>query len=146
MTINTSSETLSLARELDESAASAYEAMVAKFGAQCSVLAGFAAENRKLRDQIERAYYGVITDAIEGCFCFNLEPDAYRVGADVSRMSTENDAIRAALQIEEAAAKFYKDAGQQGSLTMADFGRALALVARKREDRARKLRSSLQPF
>lgn len=140
MTINTASATVSLARELDNSAASFYRELASKFGPSCASFTAFAAENKKYNDQIERAYYGVITDAIEGCFSFELDPDLYQVDTDVSKIATLDEALLAALRVEEAATRFYKDAAAQGISTMADLGRALILVSRKREERLRKMR------
>ncbi|MBI2859191.1 MAG: hypothetical protein HYX90_08945 [Chloroflexi bacterium] len=140
--INTSSETFSMAKRLDEQAASFYAGLSSRFGPPCAILAAFAAESKKFVDQISRAYYGVITDAIEGCFSFEIDPDEYIVNADISQIRSAGEALAAALQCEETLARFYKEAGRQGSLTMADFGRALVLVARKREERIARLRST----
>ena len=72
MEINTSSATISFARKLEEDSTKFYEDLSQRYPKNEDVFLTFAKENRKYIVQIERAYYGVITDALEGCFAFNI--------------------------------------------------------------------------
>jgi hypothetical protein len=103
----------------------------------------FAKENRKNVVQIERAYYGVITDAIEGCFAFNMNPDKYMLKTELSEGASLSEALDKAVDIEKKIIEFYSDAAEQSKSLMADVPRAFTLVARKREGREAKLRALL---
>ena len=77
MEINTASAAISLAKKLEEDSAKFYEDLSQRYPKGKDAFLSFVTENRKNVVQIERAYYGVITDALEGCFAFNMNPDEY---------------------------------------------------------------------
>ena len=77
MELNTASSVISLAREMEETSARFYESLAGQYPASEEMFTGYAKENRKFIKQFETAYYGVITDAIEGCYAFNIDPDKY---------------------------------------------------------------------
>ena len=66
MTLNTTSQVISLARKLEEDSAGFYHDLAQRHDKHGETFLAFAKENRKNVVQIERAYYGVITDALEG--------------------------------------------------------------------------------
>jgi ketopantoate reductase len=66
MSINTCSGAISLSRELENESAKFYQELSTKFEKDKDLFLTLAKENDKFVKQIERAYYGVITDAIEG--------------------------------------------------------------------------------
>ena len=101
----------------------------------------FAAENKKYVVQIERAYYGVITDAIEGCFAFDLDSDDYAVETALAGDVGQADAAKRAVALEETMVKFYTDAAEQSKSLMADVPRAFMLIVKKRNGRLAKLGS-----
>ena len=76
-TINTCSEAISLARELEKGSAEFYKSLAERTTDNRALFLSFAEENEKYVKQIERAYYGVISDALEGCFAFSLNPEDY---------------------------------------------------------------------
>ncbi|MBA7531202.1 hypothetical protein ES705_23413 [subsurface metagenome] len=143
MEINTASATISFARKLEEDSTKFYENLSQKYPKGEDVFLAFAKENRKNVVQIERAYYGVITDALEGCFAFNLNPDEYTLKTELAEAASFSEALNQAIKIEERIIKFYSDAAEQSKSLMADVPRAFTLVARKRESRGAKLRSLL---
>src|SRR4030042_2631152 len=81
MRLNTASQVISLARKLEEDGARFYEILAQRDGVNREMLLSFAKENKKNIAQVEMAYYGVITDAIEGCFAFDMDPDEYTTEA-----------------------------------------------------------------
>ena len=99
----------------------------------------FASENKKNVAQIERTYYEVISDAIEGCFAFNIESDDYIFQMMIPEGVSYNEILNRALGIESKIIKFYTYAANQSSGLMADIPRAFRMVARKREERKLKL-------
>mgnify|MGYP000498169058 CR=1 FL=1 len=77
MDLNTTSEIISFAKKLEEDSAKFYEDLSHRYAQDEDVFLSFVKENRKNAVQIERAYYGVISDALEGCFSFKINPDEY---------------------------------------------------------------------
>ncbi len=143
MAISTCSGAISLSRELENESAKFYQELSKRFEKDKDLFAAFAKENAKYVTQIERAYYGVITDAIEGCFAFDLNPEDYRVETSLSQEATYAAVLTQALAIEENILKFYGVAAEQSKHLMADVPRNFTLVARKRSERIPKLRALL---
>jgi hypothetical protein len=135
MVIHTASEGVSLAKMLENDSASFYEDAAKKFPEISEKLLAYAKENKKNISQIERAYYGVITDAIEGCFAFNLDPEEYTLDTSLAANASKEDYLSKATKMEETIIKFYKDAAEQSRPLMADVPRNFTLIARKRESR-----------
>ena len=133
--LQTTSEVLSFGRKLEEDLAGFYEELSRRYGKDKDIWLEFASENRKYIAQVERAYYGVISDAIEGCFAFELDPDKYNFTAKLNDTASYAEALKKTIEIEEKMVSFYTDAAAQSKALMADVPRALALVARKRENR-----------
>ena len=136
MGISTCSGAISLSRELENESAKIYEELAKSWEGE--LFLGFAKENRKNVSQIERAYYGVITDAIEGCFAFDLNAEDYRVGAVRGKGA---GALKEVVAMEEMILRFYQVAAEQSKHLMADVPRAFNFVARKRSERIQKLKT-----
>ena len=143
MILNTASEVISFAKRLEEDGAKFYEDLAQRYINDREALLSFTKQNRSNAVQIERAYYGVITDAIEGCFAFNMNPDEYMLKTELAEEASFSEVLDKAVEIEEKMIKFYSDAAEQSKSLMADIPRAFTLVARKREGRESKLRSIL---
>jgi rubrerythrin len=143
MSINTCSGAISLSRELENQAAKFYQEVSQRFDKNKDLFTVFASENVKFVKQIERAYYGVITDAIEGCFAFNLNEEEYQIKTALPANMTSSDAVGEAIRIEENLLKFYQTAAEQSKHLMADVPRSFTLVAKKRSERIPKLKALL---
>ena len=141
MTLNTCSEGISFGRELEEATAAFYEELARRFPAHAEKFQGYAAVNTKNVSNVQRTYFGVITDGIEGCFAFNIEPEEYVIDVDLPEGIGEGDALAKALAVEETMVRFYTDAGEQGKGLTADVARAFSMIARKRGDRIAELKS-----
>jgi hypothetical protein len=141
MTLNTCSEGISYARELEEAGASFYERLAGLFPADGESFTAYAAGNKKNVSNVERAYFGVITDALEGCYAFNLEPEDYVIDVDLPDGLTRADALQKAIAMEETMVRFYTVAAEQSKGLMADVPRAFTLVARKRGERIDELKA-----
>jgi len=141
MKLQTASSVISFARELEGESAKFYEDLAQRFTQGGDSFLSFAKENRKYIVQIERAYYGVISDAIEGCFAFNVEADDYALETALAEKAGYADAVSQAVRMEETLVRFYTDAAEQSQALMADVPRAFMLISRKRGERIVKLRS-----
>jgi len=143
MKLNTASEVISFTKKLEEDSAKFYQELSRKFEQDKGVFLSFAKENEKNRVQVERAYYGVITDAIEGCFAFTIDTDEYPLTTELSEKASYSEALERAMDIEEIIIKFYSDAAEQSKSYMADVPRAFKMVAKKRGNRQLTLKSLL---
>jgi len=143
MGLNTASEVISFAKKLEENGAKLYEDLAQRHAEDSETLLSFAKENKKNIVQIERAYYGVITDAIEGCFAFNVDTDKYTFKTELAEKTNYSDALERAVEMEDKIIKFYSDAAEQSKSLMADVPRAFRMIANKRNSREPKLRSLL---
>lgn len=140
MIIHTASEGITMARKLENDSAGFYEDMAKKFTKDAETLRSFAQENKKNISQIDRAYYGVITDAIEGGYAFNLDTDKYILKTEIAGKAGYADTLKQALTIEDKITAFYTEAAQQSGALMADVPRTFLLVAKKRAARIAKLK------
>jgi len=141
MIINTCSGAMSFAKELENESSKFYQKLSERFTKEKDLFLSFAKENGEYITQIERAYYGVISDAIEGCFAFNIDPEKYSFKTELSEKAALTDVLKSALEIEEKMVTFYSDAAEQSKSLMADVPRAFRLVAKKRGLRKEKLLS-----
>jgi rubrerythrin len=141
MKLHTASEVISLTKNLENESVKFYQDLSQKYAKDKDVFLSFAKENGRNVVQIERAYYGVITDAIEGCYAFNIESDEYTFETVLTENASYSDALDRAVEMEEKIVKFYSDAAEQSESLMADVPRAFMMVAKKRGNRVAKLRS-----
>ncbi len=141
MIINTCSEAMSLAKELENKSAKFYQHLSDHFPKNKDLFLSFLKENDNYITQIDRAYYGVITDAFEGCFAFTIDPEVYALQTELMEEASYSEAIGRAIEIEEKIVKFYTDAAEQSKSLMADIPRAFKMVAKKRGNRLSTLKS-----
>jgi rubrerythrin len=137
MVLHTTTEVIGLAKSLEEESANFYRKAA---GAAGNTLIALADENKKYIAQIERAYYGVITDALEGCFSFSIDPAEYTLATLTGGMPY-TEALKKAVAMEEKIISFYTEAARQSESLMADIPRAFRMVARKRTERVTRLRT-----
>ena len=144
MGISTCSEAISLSRELENESAKFYQELSKKYEQGKDLFLTFSKENAKYVTQIERAYYGVITDMIEGCFAFNLNPEDFQIKGALPKDDSYSNAVKEALAMEEKIINFYQVAAEQAKHLMADVPRSFTMVAKKRTERLTKLKSLLE--
>lgn len=144
MRLHTCSEVLSFARQLENESANFYEKLAQRYLDSRDFFLSLANENRKYTTQVERAYYGVITDAIESCFAFDIGPEDYALDTGLAETAVNSDVLDRAIEIEDRMIKFYSDAAEQSRSLMADVPRAFRLVVKKRDGRKPKLKSLLE--
>ncbi len=144
MILHTASEGITFSKKLENDSADFYENLARLNAGDTETILAFAKENKKYITQVERAYYGVITDAIEGCFAFNIDPDEYTLETDIKDGSDFTDSLKQAIEIEKTIIQFYTDAAEQSKSLMADVPRAFVIVARKRGARLEKLEALLK--
>ena len=139
MRLHTASAVISFAKSLENESAKFYEDLSRRHAKDEEVLLAFAKENGKNVINIQRTYYGVISDAIEGAFAFDVNPDEYTFATELSEQASYADALEKALEIEGKIIKFYSDAAEQAKSLLADVPRAFVILARKRGERRTRL-------
>jgi rubrerythrin len=144
MPLNTSASVISFAKQLEADSAGFYEKMAERYPQAAELFLTFSKENNKYTTMIQRAYYGVITDAIEGCFAFSVETDKYTFDREPGKEIDYTDALKQAIDIEEKLISFYTDAAEQSEAFMADVPRTFLIVAKKRKGREDKLRTLIE--
>ena len=143
MIINTCSEAMSLAKELENKSSKFYQHLSDRFLQHQELFLTFVKENENYITQIDRAYYGVITDAFEGCFAFNMDPETYAFKTELTEKAGPSEALTRSIEIEETMIKFYTEAAEQSKSLMADVPRAFKMVAKKRGNRLSILKTLL---
>ncbi|MFC1911953.1 hypothetical protein ACFLXG_02195 [Chloroflexota bacterium] len=141
MELNTASAAIGFAKALEEDSAKFYEDLSRRYPQNEEVFFALVKENRKNAAQVQRAYYEVITDAIEGCFAFNMNPDEYTLKTELAEETGYPEALEQAVAIEDKIIKFYLDAAEQSKSLLADVPRTFKMIARKRDNRLSILKS-----
>jgi hypothetical protein len=139
MILHTTAEGITLARKLETDSAAFYQKLAQQYPAQAPLFTSLSEENKKNITLFERAYYGVITDAIEGCFAFNLDTDRYNLDTAFKAGLSLGEALKRAYQMEEKIISFYTEAAEQSKPLMADLPRTFSIISRKRTNRLAKL-------
>jgi len=139
MTLRTASEGISHARALEEGLVGAYETIGNRWPEVKDAVSPFRVFAAKCITDVERTYYGVITDAIEGGFCFELEPDRYHAVCAEELQNSLAVALSEAAKAEEALCRFYEDAGEQSRELLADIPRVFERIAKRRRGRLSEL-------
>ena len=139
MLIRTASEGISFAQELELTAAQFYADVVVSQPRLQELASKNARENRRFAKQIQRVYQEVITDALEGGYCFKIEITHYKMPAGASATSSVRAAIHLALELERVMIDFYSEAHEQAEGLLADIPRAFAMIIGKRKKRLEEL-------
>ena len=141
MKLQTASSCISFAKGLEEQSAKFYQGLSQRYAEGEDIFLSFAMKNRKNGVQIERVYYEVITDAIEGCFAFEIDSGEYEIDTSLEDKASYADALAKAIDIEEKMKGFYEDAAEQSKSLMADVPRVFVRIATKRGERIAKLKA-----
>jgi rubrerythrin len=144
MQLNTSASVISFAKQLEADSAAFYEKMAERYPKGAELFLTFAKENKNYTMMIERAYYGVISDAIEGCFAFSVQTDKYTFEREPAKGLGYTDVLNQAIDMEQKLVSFYTDAAEQSKAFMADVPRTFLIVAKKRKNREDKLKTLLK--
>ncbi len=137
MNLHTASEVISLAKMLEADSARFYQDLAQESTGSQELFLSFTKENTRNSAQIESAYYGVISDAIEGGYAFDIDPDQYKF--DTIHETYSKDLAKA-VELEEKIVRFYSDAAAQSKSLLADVPRLFTIIARKRGNRISQLK------
>jgi len=142
--IVTASAAVSYIGRVEESSAKLYENLAQKHAEDRETFLSLAKENRQNKKSIEYAYYGIISDKLEACFCFkNLDTDNYSIKTELPERINYPDALKKLVDMEEKIQKFLLDAARQVGSLVPDVSWMFERVGKKRAQRVAKLKSLL---
>lgn len=140
----TASEVISFSVKLEEDSGKFYEELALRWANDREIWSSFSAQNRKNKTAIQRAYYGVISDAIEGCFAFaELDTDNYLINTELPLELGYKESLRRAIEMENIITAFYLDAARASKSLLADIPIIFERTARKRNERQLKFKELL---
>ena len=146
MKLQTASEVISFAVELEDKSAKFYESLAEKFKDYRETFLSFVKENKKNKMLVQRAYNEVISDALETGFSFEgLDKDTYLIETNLSQDENLTSLINKALDMEEKIKRFYLNAAKKSESLLADVPRVFEKIARKRAERKEKLKLLFNP-
>ncbi len=141
MILHTASETINFAGQLEEASAGFYERLSSDYPEHRSAFMSFVAENKRNVQDVKRAYYEVITDALEGGFAFDIRTEDFSLTTAAAGGGLFSEVVQQAADMEETIARFYAEAARQSRALMADVPRLLARIASRRAARVAKLKA-----
>ena len=142
MKLFTASSVIRFATQLEDDSARLYELLRERYPEHRDLFSSFITENAKHKVAIERAYYGVISDALEGCFSFqNLDTEEFVVYGGLPEHDTLAHAVEFIMSAEKRIVDFYVRAAESSKSLMADVPRVFHRIARKKADRITQLMS-----
>lgn len=141
MQLCTASETISFIRELEEKLAAFGETIAGKYGQDPETWHAYAKENKRYVSQVQMAYQSVITDAIEGCYAFDLETDHYVLNLELADGAGYAEAVATAVAGEETMIRLYEQGVEQSDALLADVPRNFKMILKKRKKRLEALKA-----
>jgi len=135
MRLHTASETIRFIGGLEERAAAFYEELAEKFPDRRELFLALANESRKYVQQVQRTYQSVISDAIEGCFAFDLDTENFVLDTELSHGESLSEAAGKALAMEERILQCYRVGAEQSGPLLADVPRSFKSIVKKRQGR-----------
>lgn len=145
MELRTSSAVIGFAQKCETGSAQFYENAASRFTDLGATFLDFGKENAKNVQAIKRAYYSVISDALETGFSFkNLASEPYDVETDFPPGAEPSQVLRTAIENETRIEQFYLQAAQTSAALMADLSRVFKRLAAGRQKRKSLLRQHLE--
>ena len=138
MELNTASAVVRFAKQLEDESRQVYERVAERYPQWESTLAPFVPENKRNVGSIDRAYIGVVSDALDTQFAFEgINTDDYKIGTKLP--DSPDDVIAVLAANEETIIAFYHAAADSSRDLLADVPRAFDRIASKRSHRAEAL-------
>ena len=140
MKLNTASAAIRFAKQLEDDSRDLYERVSDRYPEWQPALAPYIKENKRNVGSIDRAYIGVVSDALDTQFAFEgIDTDDYELATDLPGSPVEVVAVLAAN--EDTIIAFYRAAGDSSRDLLAHVPRAFDRITSKRLRRAESLRA-----
>lgn len=145
MELRTASAVIGFAESLETGSAKFYEAVAPRVADLAASFHDFAKENGKNVQAIRRAYYSVVSDALETGFSFqDLATEPYLIETDISQSADAVEILKAAIANETRIESFYRHAAKCSETLLADLPRVFKRLAGNREKRKTRLMERLE--
>lgn len=142
MKLNTMAAVMNFISGIESTSSAFYLTCLERYPQLKGKFLSLATENQKFERTIQQKYFGVITDAIEASFSFELlDTDDYDLEVALPENATLPEVLRRALEIEHTIIDFYLKAAEVSTGLMADIPRAFRKVAETRKERCLALES-----
>ena len=140
MELNTASAAVRFAKQLEDESREVYERVAERYPEWESTLAHFIRDNKRNVGSIDRAYIGVVSDALDTQFAFEgIDTDDYEIVTDLP--DSPDQALDGLVANEETILAFYRAAADSSRDLLADVPRAFDRIALKRSQRIEILRT-----
>ena len=136
MKLNTMAAVMNFVSRMESASSALYLACAERYPPLKGKFLSLATENQKFEKMVQQKYFGVITDAIEATFSFELlDTDDYNLEVVLPENATLPEVLRRALEIESTIIAFYLKAAEVSTGLMADMPRAFRKIAETRKER-----------
>ncbi len=140
MKLNTASAAVRFAKQLEDDSRQLYERALDQHPEWQSTLAPLIRENKRNVGSIDRAYIGVVSDALDTQFAFEgIDTDDYVITTELP--GSPSEIVMGLASNEETIMAFYHAAADSSRDLLADVPRAFDRIASKRSRRAEALRA-----
>jgi hypothetical protein len=137
--LNTSASLISFVSKIEEKSTAFYSQLALQHEVYALLFSSFVKENSVFDRNIKRAYYNVVSDALETGFCFDITVDERLIAPSTSPDIPSGVALQRCIELEDSMTVFYIEAARQSKVLLSDVSRAMDRVVRSRQERKRKL-------
>ena len=141
--MNTASSVISYVSRIEQESSAFYEKHALESEEFREAFLSFARENKKYEKNIKRAYYSVVSDALETNFCFAGLRAQVMLPA-MPQDLTPAEMLKSSLDLEKSVLAFYQDAAERSRALLADVPRAMDRIAKMRKARVERLQTLLE--
>ena len=136
MKLNTMAAVMNFISRIESTSSALYLTCAERYPQLKGKFLSLATENQKFEKMVEQKYFGVITDAIEASFCFELlDTDDYNLEVVVPENATPLEVLRLTLEVEQTIINFYLRVAEVSMGLMADMPRVFRKIADTRKER-----------
>ena len=134
MELNTAASVIKYVSRLEVESAALYEEWSKLHENLRNSFERFSEQNKKHEQKVKRAYYSVVSDALETGFCFTgLRSDL--TIPKIRQEATVLEILETAIGLEKAVRDFYVEAADLSKCLLADVPREMQKVAKARNER-----------
>jgi hypothetical protein len=136
MKLNTMAAVMNFISRIESASSALYLTCAERYPLLEGTFLSLATENQKFEKMVQQKYFGVITDAIEAGFSFELlDTDDYNLELVLPEHATPLEGLSRALELEHTIIDFYLKAAEVSTGLMADLPRAFRKIAGTRKER-----------
>lgn len=145
MALSTAAAVISYISRIENETAEFYETVCRTHSDLRSMVEAFSNENRKFETRVKRAYYSVVSDALETGFSFQgVSEDVVVPRIDPS--AGPADILKMSHDLETRIQELYESASASSKVLLPDVSRAMAQVVRSREKRRASIVAHINAF